>query len=82
MSPEMVCKIGQYIQNPKFTVMNIGAVGHRKSTTKLSMSGKGRAIDNVYIERFFRSITYETIYLVEPQDGKHVFELCADYIRF
>jgi len=33
--------------------------------TKLSMDGKGRWIDNVFIERFWRNIKYEKIYL-EP----------------
>lgn len=30
---------------------------------KISMDGKGRAIDNVYIERLWRSLKYEDIYL-------------------
>ena len=32
-----------------------------------SMDGKGRAIDNIFSERFWRSIKYEKIY-VEPSD--------------
>jgi putative transposase len=31
--------------------------------TELSMDGKGRWIDNVFIERFWRSLKYEKIYL-------------------
>ena len=34
-----------------------------KGTIQISMDGKGRAIDNVYIERFFRTIKYEKLYL-------------------
>ena len=30
---------------------------------KLSMDGKGRATDNIYIERFWRTIKYEHIYI-------------------
>lgn len=30
---------------------------------KLSMDGKGRAIDNIYIERFWRTLKYEHIYI-------------------
>jgi len=30
---------------------------------KISMDGKGRAIDNVFIERFWRSIKYENIFI-------------------
>jgi putative transposase len=30
---------------------------------KISMDGKGRALDNIFIERFWRTIKYEEIYL-------------------
>ena len=33
---------------------------------KLSMDGKRRAIDNVFIERLWRSVKYESIYLNPP----------------
>jgi len=35
---------------------------------KISMDGKRRWIDNVFIERFWRSLKYEDIYLRECQD--------------
>ncbi len=30
---------------------------------KISIDGKGRAIDNIFIERFWRSIKYEYVYI-------------------
>ena len=39
---------------------------------KVSMDGKGRALDNIYIERFWKSIKYDYIYLNPCDDG---FEL-------
>ncbi len=36
---------------------------------QVSMDGKGRALDNVYIERFWRSIKYDYIYLNPGEDG-------------
>lgn len=33
-------------------------------SVKISMTGKGRCIDNVYIERLWRTIKYENIYLM------------------
>jgi len=39
---------------------------------KISMDGKGRALDNVWIERFWKTIKYEYIYLNPADDG---FEL-------
>lgn len=34
-----------------------------ESGIQVSMDGKGRALDNVYIERYFRTLKYEDIYL-------------------
>jgi len=34
-----------------------------KKGIEISMDGKGRALDNVYIERFFRTLKYENIFL-------------------
>ena len=38
---------------------------------KISMDGKGRAIDNIFIERFWRSLKCEEVYL---KDYRNVFE--------
>ena len=37
---------------------------------EISMDGKGRATDNICIERFWRSIKYEEIYLNEYKNMK------------
>jgi len=49
---------------------------------KLSMDGKGRAIDNAFIERFWRSIKYEKIYLNPPKDGTDLYLLAAEYMEY
>lgn len=49
---------------------------------KLSMDGKGRAIDNVFIERFWRSVKYESIYLNPPNDGFVLFEQLKEYMEY
>jgi putative transposase len=41
---------------------------------KISMDGRGRALDNVYIERFWRTIKYEDIYLKQYTTGKELFD--------
>src|SRR5690625_21084 len=51
-------------------------------TVKLSMDGKGRATDNAYIERFFRTIKHNKIYLHLPGDGHELFRLCLEFIEF
>ena len=44
----------------------------KKHEIQISMNGKGRSIDNICIERFWRSIKYEEIYL---NDYKSIAEL-------
>ena len=41
---------------------------------QISMDGKGRAIDNIYIERFWRTIKYQHIYLNPAEDGWQLFK--------
>lgn len=49
---------------------------------KLSMDGKGRAIDNVFIERLWRSVKYESVYLNPPESGIHLYEQLKKYFDF
>lgn len=48
--------------------------------TRISMDGKGRATDNIAIERFFRSYKWERIYLHIPETVKEVKILTKEYI--
>lgn len=41
--------------------------------TKISMDGKGRASDNVFIERLWRSVKYENIFLNAYENGGDLF---------
>ena len=36
---------------------------------RMSMDGRGRCLDNVFIERLWRSLKYEAVYLAEWEDG-------------
>ena len=46
----------------------------KECEVKLSMDGKGRAIDNVFIERLWRSVKYEYLYLEQPSDGLELYQ--------
>ncbi len=46
------------------------------------MDGKGRAIDNIFIERFWRSIKQECIYLYPAISGKILYYEIEEYMRF
>jgi putative transposase len=41
----------------------------RAAEVRISMDGRGRYLDNIFIERLWRSIKYELIYLKEFRDG-------------
>jgi putative transposase len=49
---------------------------------RISMDGKGRAIDNVFIERFWRSLKVENIYLYDYENGHALERGVARYISF
>ncbi|MEM6642782.1 MAG: IS3 family transposase [Bacteroidota bacterium] len=48
----------------------------------LSMDGKGRAIDNAFIERLWRSVKYEKLYLNPPNDGTDLYLMIAEYFNY
>ena len=48
----------------------------------ISMDGRGRAIDNVFVERLWRSVKYEEVYLKDYQDGWEAEDNLAAYFRF
>jgi putative transposase len=49
---------------------------------KVSMDGKGRCLDNIYIERFWRSLKYEDFYLNDYQTVPELMEGIKCYIDF
>ena len=49
---------------------------------KISMDGKGRAIDNIFIERLWKSVKYECVYLNVFEDGVQLYEGLQNYFTF
>lgn len=49
--------------------------------SQLSMDGKGRAIDNVFTERFWRTLKYEEVYLNEYRSGTEAWQRIGDYMH-
>ena len=52
------------------------------SGAKCSMDGRGRCLDNVFIERLWRSLKYEAVYLHELCDGFEAERVIASWMRF
>lgn len=46
---------------------------------KISMDGKGRATDNAFIERLWRTLKYEHVYVKPAENGKELFEGLKSY---
>jgi len=53
-----------------------------KAGIKISMDGRGRWMDNVFIERLWRSLKYEDIYLKGYADGREARAGIASWIGF
>ncbi len=54
----------------------------KERNIRISMDGRGRALDNIFVERFWRSLKYEWLYL---NDYEHVRDFSRDlreYLRF
>jgi len=54
----------------------------KENNIQISMDSKGRALDNIYIERFWKSIKYEKIYLNPPNGGLDLYQMVREYIEF
>ena len=49
---------------------------------QVSMDGKGRCIDNVFVERLWRSVKYEEVYLKAYKDVREARTGISAYMRF
>ncbi len=48
----------------------------------ISMDGRGRALDNIFIERFWRSVKYEEIYINEYSSVNDLIQALKIYFDF
>ncbi|MCK5861277.1 MAG: IS3 family transposase [Candidatus Hydrogenedentes bacterium] len=49
---------------------------------KISMDGRGRCFDNIFVERLWRSVKYEDIYLKSYDDGHELYRGLSAYFHF
>ena len=69
-------------QGSQYTSKDFTRYIKRQNGLKLSMDGKGRATDNAFIERLWRSVKYEKIHLYKPQDGLELYLLLEEYFQY
>jgi putative transposase len=49
---------------------------------KISMDGRGRCLDNVFVERLWRSVKQEYVYLNSIKDGRELWHGLDKYFKF
>lgn len=49
---------------------------------RFSMDGRGRFLDNIFIERLWRSLRYEAVYLHELRDGLDAEQIIGTWVDF
>jgi putative transposase len=54
----------------------------QRENIQISMDGRGRAQDNIFTERLWRTIKYEEVYLHDYASPKEAYRQLADYLRF
>jgi putative transposase len=54
----------------------------KSAGVQISMDGRGRALDNIFTERLWRSIKYEEVYLHDYASPKEAAQSLSRYIRF
>ena len=54
----------------------------RASGALCSMDGRGRYLDNIFIERLWRSLKYEAVYLHELADGRDAERVIGSWFSF
>ncbi len=68
-------------QGSQFTSNEFTSILEGKQV-QISMDSKGRALDNIFVERLWRSLKYECIYLHSWLDGKQLEQGLKQYMQF
>ena len=68
-------------QGSQFTSLDFTAV-LSDAGIRISMDGRGGCVDNIFIERLWRSLKYEAVYLHELTDGFKAERVIGDWIDF
>ena len=67
---------GSHFTSPQYTQRLLDA------NVQISMDGKGRALDNVFTERLWRSVKYEEVYLHDYLSPRQAYQGLGHYFDF
>jgi putative transposase len=54
----------------------------KREEIEISMDGRGRVFDNIFIERLWRSLKYEDVYIKDYETGEEAIKGIGDYLNF
>ena len=69
-------------QGSQFTSEAFTSMLTWRKHVQVSMDGRGRCMDNVFVERLWRSIKYEEVYLKAYQNGTEARKGIGAYLAF
>jgi putative transposase len=69
-------------QGSQFTSQDYLSVLKSHPEIKISMDGRGRAFDNIFVERLWRTIKYEEVYLKDYQSPRQARQSLSEYVHF
>lgn len=69
-------------QGAQFTAEEYLSILKTYETIEISMDGRGRAMDNIFTERLWRSVKQEEVYLKEYQSPKEARMSLREYFNF
>lgn len=67
---------GSHFTNPQYTDVL------KEKDIRISMDGKGRALDNIITERLWRTVKYEEVYLKDYQSPKEARQELTNFLTF
>jgi putative transposase len=67
---------GSHITSPQYAQLLLAAY------VQISMDGKGRALDNIFTERLWRTIKYEEVYMHDYASPKEARQQLREYLHF
>ena len=67
---------GSHFTSPHYTQLLLS------HDVRISMDSKGRALDNIFTERLWRTIKYEEVYIKDYASPREAREGLREYLRF
>jgi putative transposase len=74
----MICNSDQGSQFTSTPYINL----LKEHEVQISMDGRGRALDNIFTERLWRTIKYEEVYLKDYSNPREARQSLTEYLQF